>query len=139
MKELSQEMKEFCEKQELMRLAYTDSRGYPRAVPVWYVIIEGDYYFGTYRKAEKWKAIKQNPRVGWVIDTGTNPKYKGVSMYGNAEEVMGEQAASIYNELGKKYFGTTDDPVFKQIYGEVNDQQTGYMRLKPEGNFAWEY
>ncbi len=50
MKELSQEMKELCEKQELMRLAYTDSRGYARAVPVWYVIIDGNYYMGTYRK-----------------------------------------------------------------------------------------
>ena len=139
MKELSPEMKEFCEQQELMRLAYTDGNGYARAVPVWYVIIDGDYYMGTYRKAEKWKSIKQNPRVGWVIDAGQNPKYKGVSMYGNAEEVTGEQVALIYNELGKKYFGTTEDPAFKQIYGEVDDAQNGYLRLRPEGVFSWEY
>ena len=139
MKELSSELKELCEKQELMRLAYTDSRGYPHAVPVWYVIIDGDYYMGTYRNSEKWKSIEQNPRAGWVIDAGQNPKYKGVSMYGSAEEVTGEQAALVYNQLGKKYFGTADDPGFKQIYGEVDDAKTGYLRLKPEGVFSWEY
>ena len=139
MKELSQEMKAFCEKQELMRLAYTDGNGYARAVPVWYVIMGGDYYMGTYRNSEKWKSITQNPRVGWVIDGGQVPKYKGVSFYGNAEEATSEQVASVYNELGKKYFGTTDDPTFKEIYGEVDDEKTGYMRLKPEGVFSWEY
>ena len=139
MKELSQELKELCEKQELMRLAYTDSRGYARAVPVWYVIMDGDYYMGTYRNSEKWKSITQNPRVGWVIDAGQNPKYKGVSLHGSAEEATGEQVASVYNELGKKYFGTTHDPTFKQIYGEVDNAETGYLRLKPEGVFSWEY
>src|SRR4051812_5799508 len=98
-KELSSEIKEFCEKQELMRLAYTDNRGYARAVPVWYVIMDGDYYMGTYRNSEKWKSITQNPRVGWVIDGGQSPKYKGASFYGNAEEATGEQVASIYNAL----------------------------------------
>lgn len=139
MKELSSELKELCEKQELMRLAYTDSNGYARAVPVWYVIIDGDYYMGTYKSSEKWKSIMQNPRVGWVIDAGQSPKYKGVSVYGNAGEITGEQAAAVYEGLGKKYFGTTDDPTFKQIYGEVDNADTGYLRLKPEGVFSWEY
>ena len=139
MKELSSEMKEFCEQQELMRLAYTDGNGYARAVPVWYVIMGGDYYMGTYRNSEKWKSITKNPRVGWVIDAGQNPKYKGASFYGSAEEVTGDGVASVYNELGKKYFGTADDPAYKQIYGEVDDEKTGYLRLKPEGFFSWEY
>jgi len=68
MKELSAALKEFSEKQELMRLAYTDGSGYPRAVPVWFVVIDDDYCIGTDTKSAKWKAIKQDPRVGWVID-----------------------------------------------------------------------
>jgi nitroimidazol reductase NimA-like FMN-containing flavoprotein (pyridoxamine 5'-phosphate oxidase superfamily) len=139
MKEPSSALKEFCEKQELMRLAYTDSRGFPRAVPVWFVVIDGNYYLGTYLASEKWKSIERDPRVGWVIDGGENPSYRGMSMYGRAEEVTGDERTLIYNELAKKYFGTPDDPTLKQIYGEADDAKTGYLRLRPEGNTSWEY
>ncbi len=40
MKELSSTLKQFCENAELLRLAYTDSKGYPRVVPVWFVILD---------------------------------------------------------------------------------------------------
>lgn len=139
MKEITPTLKEFSEKEELMRLAYTDSRGYPRAVPVWFIVIDGDYCIGTYNTSEKWKSIKRDPRVGWVIDGGERSSYKGVSMYGRAEEVTGDERVLIYNELAKKYFGTTDDPTYKQIYGEADDPKTGYLRLKPEGSNFWEY
>src|SRR5215211_3031788 len=104
MKELSPTLKEFCEKQELLRLAYTDGRGYPRAVPVWFVVIDGEYYFGTGRTSAKMKAITREPRVGWVIDGGAKPNYKGVSMYGRAEEATdGETRANINRALAIKY------------------------------------
>src|SRR2546426_12748574 len=79
-------LKEFCGKQELLRLAYIDSK-HPRVVPVWFVVIGRDYYVGTYARSPKSKAIKRKPRIAWVIDGGTQGKYKGVSMYGQAEEV----------------------------------------------------
>jgi nitroimidazol reductase NimA-like FMN-containing flavoprotein (pyridoxamine 5'-phosphate oxidase superfamily) len=139
MKEISPALKEFCDKQELLRLAYTDSDGFPRVVPVWFVAMDGDYCIGTYNTSAKWKAIEKNPRVGWVIDGGEKPSYKGVSLRGRAEEVTGDQRAKIYNEIGKKYFGSTDDPVYKEIYGEVDNAETGYMRLKPEDGSSWEY
>ena len=140
MKELSPTLKEFCEKQELMRLAYTDSRGYPRVIPVWYVIIDDDYCVGTDAGSAKAKAIKRDPRVGWVIDGGTDFKYKGVSMYGRVEEVTdGETRANVYRALGTKYFGSADHPQFKEIYGEADDEKTVYYRLKGEDGISWEY
>src|ERR1051325_9490429 len=103
MKELSPALKEFCEKQELLRLAYTDARGYPRVVPLWFVIIDGDYCVGTDAKSAKAKAIGRDPRAGWVIDGGANGKYKGASMFGRAEEATGgETRARIHRALGMK-------------------------------------
>ena len=140
MKELSPTLKEFCEKQELLRLAYTDGRGYPRAVPLWFVIIDGDYHFGTDAASAKAKAIERDPRVGWVIDGGANGKYKGVSMYGQAEKVTdGQERAEIHRALGMKYFGAVDHPQFKEIYGEADDAETVYLRLKGEDGISWEY
>jgi nitroimidazol reductase NimA-like FMN-containing flavoprotein (pyridoxamine 5'-phosphate oxidase superfamily) len=44
---LSQTLQAFCEHEELLRLAYLDRQGYPRVVPVWFVMIDGAYYVGT--------------------------------------------------------------------------------------------
>lgn len=140
MKELSPELKAFCESGELMRLAYTDTRGYPRVVPVWYVLMNGSYYFGTYPTSAKFKAIQRDPRVGWAIDGGDKPKYHGVSLYGQALEVSdAQERETVYRALGDKYFGTTDDPTFLEIYGKVDDAQTAYLRLTPEDGTSWEY
>lgn len=140
MKEMSSTLKEFCEKQDLMRVAYIDGRGYPRAVPVWFVVLEDDYCFGTDRASVKWKAIQRDSRVGWVIDGGTNGKYKGASMHGRAEEVLDPGLrAKIHDALGVKYFGSADHPEFIKIYGQAGDQETGYLRLKAEDGLFWEY
>jgi nitroimidazol reductase NimA-like FMN-containing flavoprotein (pyridoxamine 5'-phosphate oxidase superfamily) len=140
MKELSPTLKEFCEKQELMRLAYTDAAARPRVVPLWFVVMHDDYYVGTGTTSAKWKAIKRDPRVGWVIDGGEKSNYKGASLYGRAEEVTdpGERAL-IYQWLGMKYFGSVEHPKFIEIYGQPDDGQTVYLRLKSEGGISWEY
>jgi nitroimidazol reductase NimA-like FMN-containing flavoprotein (pyridoxamine 5'-phosphate oxidase superfamily) len=139
MKKLTANLKEFCQKQELLRLAYLDRRD-PRLVPVWFVVIGRDYYVGTGSNSPKWKAIRRKPRVAWVIDGGKQGKYKGVSMFGEAEEVTDKKLrAKIYRAFGIKYFGSPDHPKHVEIWGEVDDPSSVYMRLKPEDGFWWEY
>ena len=139
MKKLTSSVKDFCERQELLRLAYSD-RGQPRVVPVWFVIIGRDYYVGTYAKSVKWKAMKRQPKVGWVIDGGNRGKYKGASMYGKAEEVTDKKLrAKLYRAFGKKYFGSADHPKHKEIWGEVDDPGSVYIHLKATDGFWWEY
>ena len=140
MKELSSNLKELCEKAELMRLAYTDPDGYPRVVHVWFVVIGGEYFVGTYAVSAKWKAIKRDPRVGWVIDSDERDHYKGASFAGQAEEVTdADLRAQIYRLLGEKYFGSASDPKFIEIYGQPEDAETVYFKIKPEDVFSWEY
>lgn len=140
MKELSPTLKEFCEKQELLRLAYADSAGYPRVVPLWFVVMHDDCYVATDRTSAKWRAVRRNPRVGWVIDGGEKKNYKGASMHGRAEEVTDQnERALIHRWLAMKYFGSVEDPKFLEIYGESDDAETVYLRLKSEGSISWEY
>lgn len=139
MKKLTLALKEFSEKQDLLRLAYIE-HGYPRVVPVWFVVIGRDYYAGTYANSPKWKAIKHNSRVAWVIDGGGPSKYKGVSVFGQAEEVTDRRLrARIYRALGEKYYGSVDHPKHIEVWGEVDDPSSVYMRLNPEDGFWWEY
>ncbi|HZM89428.1 MAG TPA: pyridoxamine 5'-phosphate oxidase family protein [Blastocatellia bacterium] len=139
MKKLTPSLKEFCQKQELLRLSYID-KGYPRVVPVWFVVIGKKYYVGTYGNSPKWKAIRRKPQIGWVIDGGKQNKYKGVSMYGVAEEVTDQKLrARIYRALGEKYYGSATHPKHIEVWGEVDDLSAVFMRLKSEDGFGWEY
>src|SRR5258707_346833 len=104
MKRMTTTFREFLEKEELLRIAYADG-GQPRVLPVWFVIISSKYYIGTGAGSQKWKAMQRESRVGWVIDGGKEGKYKGISMYGNAEEVTDKKLrVKIYHAFGKKYF-----------------------------------
>jgi nitroimidazol reductase NimA-like FMN-containing flavoprotein (pyridoxamine 5'-phosphate oxidase superfamily) len=140
MKQLSDTLKEFCEKQELVRFAYVDGSGYPRAVPLWFVIINDEFYVGTGATSAKRKAVERDSRVGWVIDGGERSHYKGVSERGHVEEVTDSGLRRrIYDALSVKYFGSTGHPKFVEIYGQVDDGDTIYWRLVSEDRISWEY
>ena len=140
MVKISPRLKEFCDKQELLRFAYTDENGYPRAVPVWFALVGDYYYMGTGASSPKAKALNRDSRAGWVIDGGDNRRYLGVSFVGRAEEVTDARLrADVYNALGTKYFGSADHEKFVEIYGKVDDPATVYYRLKPDGGSSWEY
>jgi nitroimidazol reductase NimA-like FMN-containing flavoprotein (pyridoxamine 5'-phosphate oxidase superfamily) len=140
MQELSPTLKALCAQEELLRLAYLDRKGYPRVVPVWFVMIESHYYIGIGTASAKWKAMQRDNRVGWVIDGGTRGHYKGASMRGRAAAVRdATERARVYEALGQKYFGAADHPEFINIFGQVDDADSLYLRLVPEDGLTWEY
>ncbi len=138
--ELSPTLLAFCQHAELLRLAYLDRQGFPRAVPVWFVIIDRAYYVGTGTTSAKWRAMQRDARIGWVIDGGSRSGYKGASLRGRAAEVRdATMRARVYDALGKKYFDTPEDAKFIEIFGRVDDPHTVYLQLIPEDGLTWEY
>jgi nitroimidazol reductase NimA-like FMN-containing flavoprotein (pyridoxamine 5'-phosphate oxidase superfamily) len=138
--ELSPTLQAFCQHAELLRLAYLDRQGFPRVVPVWFVIIDRAYYVGTGTTSAKWRAMQRDARIGWVIDGGPRSGYKGASLRGRAAEVRdATMRARIYDALGKKYFDTPEDAKFLEIFGRVDDPATVYLQLIPEDGLTWEY
>jgi len=138
--ELSPTLQAFCQHAELLRLAYLDRQGFPRVVPVWFVIIDRAYYVGTGTTSAKWRAMQRDARIGWVIDGGPRSGYKGASLRGRAAEVRdATMRARIYDALGKKYFDTPEDAKFIEIFGRVDDPATVYLQLIPEDGLTWEY
>jgi nitroimidazol reductase NimA-like FMN-containing flavoprotein (pyridoxamine 5'-phosphate oxidase superfamily) len=133
-------LQSFCEHEDLLRLAYVDRQGYPRVVPVWFVMFDVAYYIGTGTTSPKWKAMQREARVGWVIDGGPRRGYKGASMRGRVEKVSDPtMRARVHEALGRKYYGSPTDPQFIDIFGDVDDPDTVYLRLVPEGGLTWEY
>lgn len=138
--ELSPTLQAFCEHEELLRLAYLDRQGFPRVVPLWFVLLDRAYYVGTGATSVKWRAMQRDARIGWVIDGGPRSGYKGASLRGRAEEVReAPRRAQVYDALGTKYFGTPAHAKFIEIFGRVDDPATVYLQLVPEDGLTWEY
>jgi nitroimidazol reductase NimA-like FMN-containing flavoprotein (pyridoxamine 5'-phosphate oxidase superfamily) len=138
--ELSPTLHTFCEQEDLLRLAYLDRTGFPRVVPVWFVLLSDTFYFGTGATSAKWKAMQRNARVGWVIDGGKQGSYKGASMRGRVAEVhTPTERARVYEAMGKKYYGSPEHPGFIDIFGQVDDPATVYLQLVPDHGLTWEY
>jgi nitroimidazol reductase NimA-like FMN-containing flavoprotein (pyridoxamine 5'-phosphate oxidase superfamily) len=137
---ISERVKEFCEKEELVRIAYADSEGELHIVPVWFAEVDGFWCFGTYTSSLKTRSLLQQPNAGWVVDGGENRNYKGATFSGSAESI-GDQATrvKVYQALGMKYFGSVDHPEFVKLYGQPDDAATTYFRLKPKTGSSWEY
>jgi hypothetical protein len=75
-----------------------------------------------------------------VIDGGKRSAYKGLLQWGRTEEIAeSRERRAIYRALSVKYFGKPDHPKFVEIYGKVDDEETVYFRLVPEGGTWWEY
>lgn len=130
----------FCAQEDLLRLAYLDRNGYPRVVPVWFVLLDGAYYVGTGSNSPKWRAMQRNDRVGWVVDGGPRNGYKGASLCGRVSEVDDAALrARVYEALGRKYFDTPEHARFIEIFGRLDDPDTVYLRLLPEDGRVWEY
>ena len=47
--------------------------------------------------------------------------------------------ARVYDALGTKYFGATDHAEFINVFGQVDDPDTVYVRLVPDVGLTWEY
>src|SRR5262245_9259022 len=140
MKRLSKSLRQFADKQDLLRLSYLDSKGYARVVPVWFAKVRGKYCVGTGTSSAKWQAILRNAKVGWVIDGGKWPHYKAISEVGKAVELKDPRSRSAaYRALSQKYFKRPAHPKFVEIYGEADDPETVYFLLEPQDGTGWEY
>ena len=140
MKEMTESLKQFCRQEDLLRLAFIDPQGYPRVVPVWFEILDGEYYICTGATSAKMKAIRKDSHIGWVIDGGPRDGYKGASFRGRAEEVTDSSLrANIYDALGKKYYGSTSHPKFIEIFGQLDNSEVVYLWLRGEDSLTWEY
>ncbi|MBI3952266.1 MAG: pyridoxamine 5'-phosphate oxidase family protein [Acidobacteria bacterium] len=138
MPRLPTKMKQFCDEQKLLRLAYVDGDGYPHVMPVWFVRMGDDFAIGTQNSSAKWQSMQRNPKVAWVIDAGTSTRnYRGVSFSGTAEQITDKRLhRRAFSALGMKYYGSTEHREFLQLFA---DPSSILIRLRPERFFFWDH
>jgi nitroimidazol reductase NimA-like FMN-containing flavoprotein (pyridoxamine 5'-phosphate oxidase superfamily) len=94
------------ERRHMMRLGSTDDDGFPRVIPVWFLLRDEKIYFTLRLKSIFYHDLARDPRVALSIDESPLP-YRKVTVQGTAEVVhqAGEDALwrDIYLELAGRY------------------------------------
>jgi hypothetical protein len=64
---------ELAERQPIMQIAYASADGSPRAVPVGYLLREGEFVFFTIPSSDKVAALQRDARIALTIDVYPPP------------------------------------------------------------------
>ena len=94
-----QEMIDFLNEGQLVRLAVLDDDGWPYVIPVWYEYSDGGYYIIPRARSRWAEYIKRDKRVSLCID---DPGMRKVMVKGEAEIVEEPNVGGRWVEIGKR-------------------------------------
>jgi PPOX class probable F420-dependent enzyme len=85
------EQRELIESERIVVVSSLGPRGWPHAMPLWYVPREGEIWVYTYAKSQKVRNLERDPRATLMIETGHE--------YGELRGVEIEAQAQIHRDL----------------------------------------
>jgi PPOX class probable F420-dependent enzyme len=100
-----EEQRELIESERIVVVSSIGPRGWPHAMPLWYVPRDGDIWIWTYAKSQKVKNLERDPRVTLLIETGTEyTELRGVQIEAEAELIRDvEPIVEFAKELTIRY------------------------------------
>lgn len=137
-----EEITKHLEETLTVRVVTISPKGKSHAVPLWFVILDGDIYITTTKRTKKAKNILANNNLSLLFDQGEESdmrKLWGIVIEGKAEEEKDEtQIKRFYENWGKKYFGQNylDHPAYQQL-STAPDRLV--FKIKQEKIATWDY
>jgi nitroimidazol reductase NimA-like FMN-containing flavoprotein (pyridoxamine 5'-phosphate oxidase superfamily) len=115
-------------------LACLGDEGYPYAVPLSYVYLDGKIYFHSAKEGHKVDAVAKNPKVSFaVVDEDTivseeyTSHYRSVIAFGEARIADGDERLKAFKALVEKYSG--DRPEDEKIREISNCMQADIVAI----------
>lgn len=128
------ELEEFLSSPVLARIATVGKDCTPHITPVWFLYEDGTIIISTRKGSTKIRNIKNNPAVAISIDTTGESMNKGVIFRGKAE-LAEKDTLEIVKKSCKKYLGSLDHPVAKQL---LQVKEAVVIKLKPQKTISWD-
>jgi PPOX class probable F420-dependent enzyme len=85
------EQRELIESERVAVVSSIGPRGWPHAMPLWYVPRDGEIWIWTFAKSQKVKNLERDPRATLLIETGVE--------YGELRGVQIEAEAELIRDL----------------------------------------
>jgi PPOX class probable F420-dependent enzyme len=99
------EQLELLESERVVVVASNGPRGWPHAMPLWYVVRDGEIWIWTYAKSQKVRNLERDPRATLLVETGTEyQELRGVQIEAEAELIRDpEQVFEYAKEMTLRY------------------------------------
>lgn len=134
------ERNEFLEQAFTGVLSTLRQDGAPIALPMWFVVVDGDIHIRTRASAKKVARIERDSRACFVVDSGAAwVDLTSVVISGSLERVTGAAASVVEEALNAKYEGLgVPDTVPTRTRQHYSDT-SAYFRLVPDRReLTWE-
>lgn len=129
----------FLAEQRTCRVATSGPDG-PHATPLWYVWDGASLWLYSIVRSRRWADLARDPRIGVVIDAGTDyAELRGVEITGRVD-VVGEVP-----RIGKPVDELTPvETLFAERYaggsaGMYHDGRHGWLRVTPAKITSWDF
>jgi len=129
------EIEEFLGLPLIAKLSSHNKDGTIHTVPVWFKYRDGEILLGTQEITQKAQNIKRDSRVTVLVDT-TEPRLKGVILYGNAQLVH-ENVIPTRISIFEKYMGAEDAPGLAEKLASTWTPVV--IRIKPDQIISFDY
>jgi len=104
-----------------VQLASNGKDGFPHLVTMYYVLIDGQVTFWTYRRSQKALNLERDPRISCLVETGEQYfDLRGVLVQGMARRI---ENPAVIAEIGRRITAVIGDA----IAGADADALTAYV------------
>jgi len=138
-----EEIRDFLKSSRTMMLVSNGKDGYPHPMPMWfYVDDEGTVFMTTFRKSQKVKNLKRDPRVTLLAESGeAYQELKSVLIYADAEIIddLDTTRQTMYNVSVSRGDVAPGQPDVVMGALERTASKRVTMRFKPKKIVSWDH
>lgn len=118
-----------------LRLSCMTVSGWPAVLSLWYLFEEGALFCATPANARVVSYLRADPRCAFEV-ASDEPPYCGVRGQAIAT-IDRERGAEILKKLLRRYLGSIDNPLAKELLGRPNPEVA--IRLEPQNFYSWNF
>ncbi len=138
-----EERKEFLAKGHTIYLATHGEDGYPHLIAMWYAVEDdGSIVMTTFRKSQKVKNLRRDPRCALLLETGkTYNELKGLFLRGECEIIEDEERTlQTLAKIGARAAGSGVPPnreAMEAMRGQARKRVT--LVFRPKKVRSWDH
>ena len=123
-----------------LQVASIGPKGFPHLVAMWYVVVDGDIHFTTFRKSQKVLNLQRNPKLTVMLESGKGyAELKGLVIESEAEIVDDPHyTAKVMAQIGEKYNGIPAPTETPEAALAVASKRVT-IRVRPVDEYSWDH
>ena len=115
-------------------------RGWPHAMPMWFVVRAGEIWIWTYAASQKVRNLERDPRATLLVEAGEGyDQLRGVMVEAEAEIDLDPDAViALGRELGRRYGDGAEGPEAEEALARQAGKRVA-IRFRPRRTVSWDH